>query len=44
LRRATAGPDQHLAATDHDHRMVLGVLGMEVGRFVIIELSVIAMP
>src|ERR1019366_2484308 len=29
--------DQHLAATDRDHRVVLGVLGMEMGRFVIVE-------
>jgi hypothetical protein len=29
--------DEHLAVPDRYHRVVLGVLGMEVGRFVIVE-------
>jgi hypothetical protein len=29
--------DQHLAAVDRDHGMVLGVLGMEMRWFVIVE-------
>jgi hypothetical protein len=29
--------DQHLAAIDRDHGMVLGILGMEMWRFVIVE-------
>ena len=29
--------DKHLAAPDRNHRVVLGVLGVEMGRFVIVE-------